>query len=418
MAAKSFPIIVFVDPVDTDNILMCLQALQDFPDENIAIVLSPRPIDFRAQFYGDNFKSIAKIVGLEKAILPLEKDPLWANDLQPDIQAWFYRDLDFSNDEVKKDTELYMQLSALRFASALDKLDTPRKRYTFFLDERSIDENKIKPGVRHAIHVPDFAFDFDNNEKNKFVHANVKTGDVRRDSMLEVCQDYIKRLLKQFNLENSDSILHSYDDLLRANIKDNISPILLIGGPLTEAFRWICEHSALEIFAMGGYIHGNVNLFANQFNFHIDMDSAWKFLQLVLEKGISLWLLPTECAKGKPEMGIICPWELDEEELTDVFESAPVLFEQVRRFSKDTKTLSNINLFDWIAALMVKNRTLLPAKPVAPYLIYEGGKEILRFEQSSESCIRMFWNDFERMKTTKPDLIGAMKKTISRRSST
>src|SRR5512141_1867833 len=52
--------IVFVDIPDTDNVLMAFQILRVFPDEHIAIVLSPRPVDLRVHRYGAKFDDLCK----------------------------------------------------------------------------------------------------------------------------------------------------------------------------------------------------------------------------------------------------------------------------------------------------------------------------------------------------------------------
>ena len=84
---------------------------------------------------------------------------------------------------------------------------------------------------------------------------------------------------------------------------------------------------------------------------------------------------------------------------------ASSLYEEVRNFSSDTKTLCRIDLFDWIAALMMKNPIFLPTKAVMPYLTCRDGVQVIRFEEKPENCIKMYWNNVQQIEELKPHLM-------------
>ena len=95
---------------------------------------------------------------------------------------------------------------------------------------------------------------------------------------------------------------------------------------------------------------------------------------------------------------------------------ASSLYEEVRNFSSDTKTLCRIDLFDWIAALMMKNPIFLPTKAVMPYLTCRDGVQVIRFAERPEGCIKMCWNNVQQIKEPKPHLMYLIEKHYLGRS--
>ena len=248
---------------------------------------------------------MCKAVTLKNAIFPLKEVPSWAEDLDGDLPRWLYRDVDCSENYDREDTRFFMHLCALRFAAVFEQQGISRKRYAFYWDEGSLD--RIQVGIRHAAYVPDFGYGFDKSQMLKFTLASLERGDVRRQKMIAVCGGSVRRQADYFESESGDAILHDFGSLIRANKDENVTPSVEVSGAFSEVLRYIRELPVREVFAMGGYIHGDSNLFGNQLNFHIDVDSTWKFLQCVVEESIPLWFLPTECAKGDPARGIQCP---------------------------------------------------------------------------------------------------------------
>lgn len=397
---------VFVDPADTDNPLMCLTALKEHPDALVEIVLSPRPVDFKAKPYGGNFKRFTEVVGIDKMMIPLTEDPEWAKDLDDEMRPYFYRDVDFSDEYVREDAYPYMCLTAFRFASFFEDRGIPRERYVFYFDESSVDQDKVKPGMRHAIHVPDYSYDFDPAELLKFKTArDAATGEVRRAQLLAVCHDYIERQAQRFGYSDPKGILHNFDDLIERK-KSEFSSSLLIGGPFTEALRYVEELPVSDICAMAFYIHGESNLFKNQYNALVDMPSAKQFLRCVEEMAIPFSIVPTECIKGSP-------YQLDAKELAEVFQPAPLIYAMIERFTAETNTLKSVVLYDWVAALYQTNRWLLPSRRVEWFTTHVDGIEVIKFRESSKGSMRMCWNDHGYMQEKKSDLMRLMKSTVA-----
>ena len=109
---------------------------------------------------------------------------------------------------------------------------------------------------------------------------------------------------------------------------------------------------------MGGPLGGGEkNIFPNQFNLHADLDSAKRFLEVIKDKRIPLKLVPTECIKGSK-------FELDQKELEQVLKDAPEVKSLGYRWWKGSgsKEPDRYKLFDWVAALIVKNPDLLHGK--------------------------------------------------------
>lgn len=401
---------VFVDTVDMDNLLVCLSLAKHYRNRFFQIILAKRAVDFKAKPYGENFTSLVEQLGLEKMLVPLKEKPKWAESLPEDMQPYFERDASFQNEDgqyLREDLPLYMQLSAFRFASLLVSHGVDADRFTFYMAEDSKD--RVVPGIRHAAHVPDYSYDFNKAEKEDYNRAlEEPMGDQRREKVLAVCRAYINRQTKRFGLTQSSDILGDFSKLMESSKRANLGPTsIMIGGPFTEAVKWIeYKLPVKSITAMAFYINGRSNIFKNQYNVLLDIDSAVKFLDAVQNASIATLLVPTECIKNSP-------WQLDREDLEEVFKDAPELYEMVKTFTKDTNTLSDVILFDWVAGIIQRYPDLLPTRPVEWYEKNIDGERVIEIRDSQRSCISMCKADHKIMHEKKGVLINAMKADVA-----
>jgi hypothetical protein len=420
--------IVFVDIPDPDNVLMVLQVLRDFPNEHIAVVLSPRPVSFAIPPYGDEFAPLELEVGLKRMIAPSsqEADRERMTVLDSCSRAWFAHDLDQDccDKAVLEDTRLYMSVSACRFRSFLDAHGIPSSRYGLFWDEDG-SPSKIAVGMRHAFHVPDYTYDFNDAERSRYQEALESAVSARieedsttvhsanlRDTIRSICDAYIHRHAKALSPDYVSGIppkmLRNMHELLAANVASNTPADMVIGGPFTEALLFLQHTSVRSVTAMGGFIHGGTNLFPNQFNFHVEMTSAKLFLDLVTEKNIPCTLLPTEAVKGTV-------FALSQTELDHVVAESSAAHKLIGLYHRDSHSSGRpYTLYDWIAAIAFTHPDLLPTRTVSSYLQREpDGTEVIRFREDSAGRIRMFWNDAEHMQNMKVELIEIMKNTVT-----
>ncbi|KAH8650018.1 hypothetical protein BX600DRAFT_105157 [Xylariales sp. PMI_506] len=411
--------VVFVDAPDPDNLLMCIQSIRDSEDP-VAVVLCPRPLDLTVKPYDDEVRTeMREKFGREHikmTLYPLKSYPDWWEKLSPHAREFFAPDAFFSDAKEKpelfgyisEDQILYMKVTALRFACKLDEIGTPRDRYTFYWDPKAMD--RVVGAVRHAAHIPDYSYGFNDQEQERFEVANaMPTGTKRREVLLSILNDYVSKRVKYFELSSVDEMLHNFDELLDTN-HDRKGPgaTLVVGGAFTDVLRYIDSGLPLgDVYAMGGFLSGQQNLFKNQFNFNVDMQSAEEFLRwsegrMAEEHRRRLTLIPTECCKGDR-----CPFQLAADEVDDIFRDAPTVHRLMLRYKADTKA-ANILLFDWIAALVIRNGDLLPTRPYNWYL----DDDVIRFREQADGPVNMCINDEEYMKRTKPDLIRQMKETL------
>jgi len=423
MASATDKHIVFVDIPDTDNIMMVYQVLRDFPNEHIPIVLSPRPVDFRIARYGRDFPRLRSLFpkgtpGNRRMLLPVTHDSTWVNALGQDKES-FTIDATFRDESVREDTELYMRLSELRFAELLDSMGISPDRYTFYRDG-DLENSKIQLGLRHAAHVHDFTYGFNEaemDEYNKIWTSNEgKSSDSYRTQLRKLCRSYISRMSAGAVTGRIKS--RPFRELIKADSDNKIKRHLLVGGPFTEVLKYMKKVKVKGILAMAGFITGGtsetrnkdqINLFANQFNFHVDLTSAQNVLDIVVEKGIPIKLLPTECVKESS-------FELEPNELATIFPGSaavpvPLIRRVADRYIKDSGA-SKSYMFDWIAAILFTSPKLLPSTRRMRHEIRldkETQLPVLWLEEDGHGPIEVFFNDKEIMKKNRPSLLKKMK---------
>ncbi|KAJ1323079.1 nucleoside hydrolase [Microdochium nivale] len=381
---------VFVDVPDVDNVLCCLSVIRGNPGRRINIVLAPRPVDFAVRLYPDPrpafFPAIRETVqepdeglrarlAIRRIMTPFSSPPDWAKDIpDPAVREYFYEpDQLFRDDNanhVKDDTRLYMELSAYRFASFFRDRGVHHSRYRLFWDEESM--RKIAPGMRHASHVPDYTYDFDKDLYSDHVSAlQIQDAQERRGKLRTLCGKYIaaeKRKWAKFGIQKS--IVGAFDDLIAEQskvLKKNADVPLMVGGPFTEPLKWLKAPGLPKpprVTAMACYIEGRGNILANQFNVHIDMSSAWEFLALVQKEKIPTLLVPTEVVKD-------ADWRITKTDLDRAFQGHDSVRTAVEMFTNQSKALTEVVLYDWVAAIIARMPDVLTTRKVVPYMASE-----------------------------------------------
>ncbi|KAH7021557.1 uncharacterized protein B0I36DRAFT_354197 [Microdochium trichocladiopsis] len=407
-ARKKF--LVFVDCPDPDNWFMVLSIIRRNPRRRVCVILSPRPVDLTVKNYGTHFPEVYDAVSeytrrpngkvdndevIRRMMTPFTEKPKWVTEIKQNIaEEWFSkpdRHFEASGSYFKSIASTYIKVIAHYWTTLLDGLNIPRDRYQFYTDEDSM--QKISPGLRHQGHSPDYIWVFREEEEKvedlkERLDAALKSndGEVRERLILQVWNDYIQVKDAKRRASNLADIVLPFDQLIEEEKalreekrtaaekselkkalplfygllhKKDTGPRVAIGGPFTEALKWVENDLPMEsATAMACYISGNLNILTNQFNVAVDMYPAWTFLKLVEEKQIHTVLVPTEVIKEK---------EWRNNKLAKVFENYPRLYELVRGFTRSGK-LQDATMFDWNTALIDSCPELLKTKRVRPVL--------------------------------------------------
>ncbi|KAH7091795.1 hypothetical protein BKA62DRAFT_84959 [Auriculariales sp. MPI-PUGE-AT-0066] len=407
----------YCDPVDEDNPEMCALALWAFPNAHVNIVFSPRPVDLQAPLYGDAFghlkDDILKIKRPDQLILPLgmQKDRSWLEKIPAKYKHLFFEDKGFEEQRIRDVTPKYLVSSSYRFSEKFTLLEHEFSRFTFYWDPQSMDT--IRVGIRHPVHVNDFAYAFknkndngprdDDNELARFNVAKDLEGPEREQAIMTIMDHFIKRQFQkfgEFGLAEETAILHHFDELVEERQRTKVIPFVMVGGPFETILKYIdSDLKVLQIWCQSLYTSGHLNLFANQYNNHCNMGAAIQFFERVKQKKIPTLVTPTEATKGSK-------FEFDDEQLSEAFKYAPFFYKDTLFFRNETKTLVRSIAFDVIAVIGTLHPDILPAKPVHVFATtittpLEGEVVILKAEHktegdtSPEGCIWMYWNDDE-----------------------
>jgi hypothetical protein len=411
---SSYKIVVFIDIPDPDNILMLLDVLNAHPQEQIAVALSPRIVDLSVPRYGEEFGSIIKEVELKKLALPIENE--YPQDVSEPLQKWFYKDANLSDPEVMLDTMLYVKVSSLRIAQILQDHGVVCSRYKIFLDKAGLKAMK-RPDMRHAFHVHDFMYGFDKEEMKEYKKCTDQFRDRGvnlRKGLRRIIYKYMTRQVGELALNHTDDKLTDFTELLRVN-EHRKGTTLIIGGPLTEALTYLKRTpKPRQIFAMFASIRNDRNISNNiQFNFWKDMESAKKFLHMIEEHKINLYVVPTECGKGTKEK--TCPFELSLDQYKDILKRNSLLYFTIKQYKEDTDRRDTYSAFDWLAAIIATDSHLFKwYKVILQEELKDGVENILvkRVKDHHKSTIRMAWDNYEYMQSQKDALISRMRKTF------
>lgn len=354
---------------------------------------------------------------------------------------WFYVDHGFHDADIRKDTVKYMEVSRLRLITFLNRHSIAPSRYRIY--SNAINEStRIQPGMHHALHKPDFAFDFkdmllgngeiwnsseaarlaklsdedtarlkllcsraqavpnaSNSSTDLFLAAVSSETDYsdgtmrstkRREDTRLLCDVYksVKANVESAN-ENSDRFgsIEELVDKLRSNRGE---PIFYVGGPFTETVEIIeglDSNKIGPVIAMAGASHGNNNIFANQFNILADPESAKDIFELALNEKVDLTLIPTECVKDTPYQ---LSWK-EFEDVSDTEECAHIreLYDQWHPEHR------MVNPFDILAAMAVTTELYKDLLKSVTFEVNNKGTFIFTDEEKKAKPgpgLKMFWN--------------------------
>ena len=351
-------------------------------------------------------------------------------------------------------------MSRLRLITFLNQHAINPSLYRIY--SKAIDKSTpIQPGMHHALHKPDFSFDFkdmllqrgdswqnvaelaglhgddfdrfnqlcararmvpdssNNSSADLFLEAVGSKGDYpdgtmrstkrRRDTHL-LCDVYTKVKEKVESTNHNSAKFGKIEELiggLQSN-RGTAKPIFYVGGPFTETLEIIKgleTHNVGQVIAMAGASHGNSNIFANQFNILVDPSSAKLIFDLALKKEVDLTLIPTECVKDTP-------YQLSWKDLEDASESKKCahIRELYHQWHPDH---GPINPFDILAAMAATTE------------LYKGMLKSVKFKVNTEGTfefadekhapehgpgLKMFWNGPSKMVKAIPDGTNAEKK--------
>ena len=378
-----FETVVFVDIPDPDNIFMILYVLA-VSTGRVAIVLSPRILDLSVVRYGDEFSKMKKKLGFRFLFDPITKKP---TNIPKEWEKFFEPDGTLSDSEVQHDTILYMRVSKKRVEECIEAQFQKRKEYEIFWDPKSM-KNIKKPDMRHALHVADYAFNFNSKERERYeriLKEHTESGPELRNALRGICKSYITRIARK---TNSDPDPTDFQCLLKANNTVEGAK-LVIGGPLTEALLYVrqTEGKPSSVAAMLGTLTKDRNAAGVQFNIGKDPESADGFLTKVKEKWISMIIVPTECCKGKDEKDP-SQYALSYKQSQQLLKTNSALsYKMVQRYMKETGHVTHYSPFDWITAIADRKRDLFHGwVPVTHKPCRLGGSVTdVEFTQTTES---------------------------------
>ncbi|KAF8159377.1 hypothetical protein B0H34DRAFT_673759 [Crassisporium funariophilum] len=403
-------VVVCVDPVDLDNIWMSLWALVRAPNAHIHISLSPRVLDLRVPTFASLFPELNAKVGSHYMLDTQDEDAEEVYGLLGDegLRAYFARDTTFQADaHTRTHVPLYMALSALRFALKFSSKGHVGTRYTFYWDPRSMES--IIPGIHHPAHVNDFLYacnDEDRRESSKYLHL---AGQEREERMVEIMQRTANRLAGQLGYEEPLDILNPIEKLIELFKGPAAASRTLVlgGGPFTEMVRLLKETDMLPlaVVAMSRTWWADVNVFPNNYNDLMDLDAAMEIEDLVKERAVPTWFFPTECAKAKVEGSQVlrrCAWDFDMEQLKSIFRDAGDMesYEQAAVFTRETKTLAKMHLFDVLTVVPLAHPGSLPYRRAESYWDEVDGQRVIRIKEAADGPVNVFYPDEEAMKAS------------------
>jgi hypothetical protein len=442
MEKKGQRIVIFVDIPDPDNILMIIYLLRHYQTHNhdgkIAIVLSPRAIDFSIPSYGAQFPVLRKAFpgDFKALIMPIRNEDLLKERMKTvpeEFKPWFYVDEGCNNKNVLDDTLLYMEVSILRTIHTLDRQRFSRNDYEVYWDQSSLDcseDHEMKklgnPAMRHAFHSHDFTYDFDDRELEQYRkiirgYQGAPSPELR-SKLRALCIRYRNRMRRQLGKPASGKEDNGkFEDLVLSRQTHNIhrdGPLpnirLIIGGPFTEALRYLSgvgiqppdgvldKAYRLEATIMAGSRDTSKNIFPNQFNIYADVAAAASVFKMWDDWKIPTMIVPTECVKSSE-------YQFTLEEAEQMLNKSEHLKTLVKRFDADTGKSGIWCGFDVIAAVAHVQKDIYTWEPVrGDYSDVEGpaSNKPYEFKPAPGSTLLMAIPDKEYMAKNRDELEG------------
>jgi len=300
-------------------------------------------------------------------------------------------DLGLEDSAVLRDTELYMRLSWLRLVEFLDAHGVSRQKYQVFTDLEKHRLATLRPGVAHRAHKPDFTYGFATPQLEVYsslVRISKAKGPGRAvdyefgDAVYQQCAIWVS--MAQQRLETSSTLpgKKRVEQLIGSFWRDQGPRVCYVGGPFCDLASMMPNANFREVYAMGGFIDGSVNLFRNQFNILADPISAEKVLSAADDGMFDLVLLPTECAKGSP-------MEVTKSEMVEYGVSRDI----VDLYQSWDPKVQSIPIFDWMLAVAALELVQFPLTRVS-WKVEDGVFKFVSGAQASGGVF-MYWNDIQ-----------------------
>lgn len=358
-----------------------------------------RVTDFDILPYGEYFEKIKARVGINlmSNLLDEETSKEAIEKVGHEFVQWFRADRKFSEPSVERDSNLNYLVSVCRLMELLDEVGIPHGEYRLYRDPNAM--KKIDVVMRHHFHAPEFTLGFNEEEQAEYnkalqKHKNETVSIEFGNSVRQICTHYVNRVAQKFGLP-WDKLCFNFEDLIENNKKAMISAEIIVGGPLTEAYKYCLSGApVLRVVAQGGTDHTN-NVFRECFNFLMDMTSAKGILGLAHTGEIDLILVPTECIKGTKFM-------LSIDELRELMErSSPTISKGYSKYLKLVKS-KNCVPFDLVTIWLGDYPDLLPFNKVKWFIGKSEAGETINFRKEEGGRIKMYRTSTAAMESIMP----------------
>ncbi|KAL9078342.1 MAG: hypothetical protein Q9157_002734 [Trypethelium eluteriae] len=415
-----------------DLLAVVLNQASDSNKDPVDIMISGRPVAYgyapqfdyysHAPFYATGhppndqfFKNKAAVeeilpgkentkLQIRRILSPITKADTWRFRIKGPARDWF--PVDEFDDNVRRDSEQYLQFATLRIIEFMDYHGIPRQgHYRIFTDPSSLTE--LQPGPRHIASKWDFTWSMNMQEIKQVVQIldKYKNGPVvdwkgRGNDVYNLMDRHIKRLRNDLSSAKPLPKIYGFDDLV--NFHKSEPPKWLVGGGLTEFAKYQASHATKGADVMGGYMNGDSNIFEQQTNFKFDPQSAWKALEHAT-KDAPVTLFITEFCKQST-------WVLKSQDIHDNLKQDGALIDWFNKYymydllsnsaawqdNGDQGKKVSIPTFDLVTGLYHFRPDLFP-KPVSvrPYQqrSNDTGELLIKLEAGGTGAVLAMWQD-------------------------
>ncbi|GBE88626.1 hypothetical protein SCP_1400310 [Sparassis crispa] len=309
-----------VDARNPASVAMPVRAFFLHPKQTgIHCILNTSPVDFSVRPYGSKHATVEHIVGRDKARTPLKETPSWIDTIPDELKPFFERDKGCDDSEVREDTILAMQATAVTLTSILNEATHDYQDCMFYMNKESIGD--VLLDERHAYRTYNFIWRLNDDELaeyKRFIDAPT-TGDVLRGQIRKLCQQYIQRMFDEVYIDGLDDMLSDIKMLDSHLGKNHSCVIALAGAPLTEALPHVETLRTAQLFMQYNMIDAETK---EQVAMDLRNDVEEEHLPhqvLVMGSAKNSWL------------------ELTDDELNDLFTKSPQLRDYFRHHKQESR---------------------------------------------------------------------------------
>ncbi|KAG1884922.1 hypothetical protein F4604DRAFT_1918589 [Suillus subluteus] len=311
-------VLASVDPYNPASVAMLARAFFLHPMQTgIRCILKTSLADFSIRPNGNEYAMDGHVVGRERPRPLLKETPPWTGIAPNDTKPRLKLDEDYENPEVREDTVLATQATALAITSILAEAIHDCQDCTFYTHKESIGNTYLNEGYAHIAH--GFTWGFNNDERAEYwglVQAPT-TGDVLRIQICQLCQWYIQRISDELGIESLDDILFDIKELDDDLGKDHSCIFALADAPLSEALPYVKMLHNAHTFIRYGNIDPDTKALIDTEMLDDSKDESVKRYRIIVDgvKNASL--------------------ELTKDELNDLFDQSPQLRDYFCRHKRD-----------------------------------------------------------------------------------